>query len=90
MRLHTVTSGIGGIGEPAPGTRTLSRYCRDLRHLIYWMENDRSLGARPGKIRELRQMLTALESQLSRRTAIRKFGPTMLPPAPRIGGHSLI
>ncbi len=52
--------------------RSLTRYCHDLRHLIYWMENDRSLDAQPEKIVELRHMLLDMEEQLAHRAPLRK------------------
>jgi len=70
MRISMPTSGIDAMLTPR--ARSLTRYCRDLRHLIYWMENDRSLDAQPGKIRELRQMLVDMESQLTHQTPHRK------------------
>ncbi len=69
MPVRAVDGGVTGMHPFTPQSRSLTRYCQDLRHLIYWMEKDRSLSAPPEKIRGLRKLLGDMEQQLLHRQA---------------------
>lgn len=75
MREQIIGRAIPTVPVASHRARSLTRYCQDLRHLIYWMENDRSLDARPEKIQELRRMLVDLERQLLHLPIGRKIDP---------------
>ncbi len=66
MPERAMAGGVTGMHSFATQSRTLSRYCQDLRHLIYWMEKDRSLSAPPEKIIGLRKLLVDMEQELQR------------------------
>ena len=54
-------------GSPLPGARRkLVESCSDLRQLVYWMENDRSLGAQADKIVFLKGLLVDVEDQIKK------------------------